>query len=134
MLIANKKLAVSPITTHIDLKEVSKKIKKSTIVNKVKTIETWFRNNYNRKPKICILGLNPHNAELRKNSEENKIIIPAIKKLKTKGIKLSGPLAADTVFIEDYNKFDVIIGMFHDQVLAPYKTLFKFEKLTNLTE
>ena len=86
----------------------------------------------NNKPKICILGLNPHNAELRKNSEENKIIIPSIKKLKTKGIKLSGPLAADTVFIKDYNKFDVIIGMFHDQVLAPYKTLFKFDAI-NIT-
>jgi len=48
------------------------------------------------------LGLNPHNAEFRKNSEECKIIIPAINKLKKLGIKLSGPLVADTIFIKDY--------------------------------
>ena len=132
MLITNKKLSVSPITTHIDIKEVSKKIKTILIIKKIKTIESWFKINFKRKPKICILGLNPHNAELRKNSEENKIIIPAIKKLKKIGIILKGPLAADTIFIEEYKKFDVIIGMFHDQVIAPYKTLFKFDAI-NIT-
>ena len=82
MLIANKKLSVSPITTHIDIKQVSKKIKTTTIINKIKTINYWFKKQFKRKPKIAILGLNPHNAELRKNSEEIKIIIPAISELK----------------------------------------------------
>jgi 4-hydroxy-L-threonine phosphate dehydrogenase PdxA len=132
MLISNKKLSVCPITTHVDIKDVSKKISKSIIINKVKTIDSWFRRRFKRKPKICILGLNPHNAELRKKSEENKIIIPAIKKLKALGVNLKGPSAADTIFVDDYNKFDVIVGMFHDQVLAPYKTLFKFDAI-NIT-
>ena len=79
-----------------------------------------------------MLGLNPHNAELRKYSEEKKIIIPSIFKLKKKGIKINGPLVSDTIFINEYKKYDIIIGMFHDQVLAPFKTLFKFDAI-NIT-
>ena len=76
------------------------------------------------------MGLNPHNAELRKNSEEVKIIIPIIKKLK-KQDKNRGPLISDTLFISEYKKYNVIVGMFHDQVLAPFKTLFKFDAINN---
>ena len=132
MLIYNKKLSVSPITTHIDLKNVAKNIKSNIIFNKVRTIEKWFKYNHKKKPRIGILGLNPHNAELRKNSIEKKIIIPVIKKLKKIKIKVEGPLTADTVFINDYKNFDVIVGMYHDQVLAPFKTLFKFDAI-NIT-
>ena len=85
-----------------------------------------------RKPKIGILGLNPHNAELRKNSEEKKIIIPAILKLKKLGFLIKGPLVSDTVFINDYKNFDVLVGMFHDQVLTPFKAIFKFNAI-NIT-
>ena len=53
-------------------------------------------------PKIAILGLNPHNAELRKNSEERKIIIPSINHLKKVGINLKGPYSADTIFLNEY--------------------------------
>ena len=121
MLIRNKKLSVIPITTHIGVKQISRKISLIKIINKVKTAEFWFKYHFNRKPKIGILGLNPHNAELRKGSEENKIIIPAIKKLKILKIKIKGPLVADTLFINDYKNFDIIIGMYHDQILAPFK-------------
>ena len=58
--------------------------------------------------------------------------MPAIKRLKTRGIKISGPFVADTLFINNYKKFDVIIGMYHDQVLAPFKTLFQYDAF-NLT-
>ena len=85
-----------------------------------------------KNPKIAILGLNPHNAEMRKDSEEKKIIIPAIKKLRRLGFNIKGPLVSDTIFINDYKKFDVIIGMFHDQVLTPFKTLYKFNAI-NIT-
>ena len=84
------------------------------------------------KPKIAILGLNPHNAELKKYSEERKIIIPAILKLNRFGLNVKGPMIADTFFINDYKKFDIIIGMYHDQVLVPFKTLFKFDGI-NIT-
>ena len=132
MLIRNKKLSVCPVTTHINVKEISKKITSEIIIKKINTIQSWFKRKFKKKPKIAILGLNPHNAELRKNSEEVKIIIPSISKLKKKGINIKGPLVADTVFIKDYKNFDIIIGMFHDQVLAPFKTLFKFDAI-NIT-
>ncbi len=132
MLIRNKSLSVVPITTHIDVKEISRKINKKKIVNKIMTINTWFKNNNKKKPKIGILGLNPHNAELRKKSEENKIIIPAIKKLTALKLNIKGPLVSDTLFINDYKKFDVIVGMFHDQVLSPFKAIYKFNAI-NIT-
>ena len=131
MLIYNKKLSVSPVTTHIDLKDVSKKINVPLIVNKVIKINSWYLRNFKKKPKIGILGLNPHNAELRKYSEEKKKIIPAILKLKKLKINAFGPLVTDTIFmnLEDY---DVIVGMYHDQVLTPFKTIFKFNAI-NIT-
>ena len=132
MLIKSDNFSVSPISTHIDLKKVSKKINKDLIVKKTTTIHKYLKILLKRKPKIGLLGLNPHNAELRKNSEERTIIIPSIKRLKRKGFNIKGPLVADTVFINDYKNFDVIIGMYHDQVLTPFKTLYKFDAV-NIT-
>ena len=132
MLIKNKKMSVSPITTHVDIKEVSKKISKTKIVKKVLTINKWFKTIYKKKPSIGILGLNPHNAEFRKKSEEKKIIIPAISYLERMGIDVKGPLVSDTIFMQEYKNYDVIVGMFHDQVLTPFKALFKFDAI-NIT-
>ena len=132
MFLRNKKISVSPITTHLDLKDVSKKLNTKTIVNKIKTIDLWFKKKFKKKPKIGIMGLNPHNAEMRKNSEEKTIIIPAITKLKRLKLKVFGPLVADTLFIQDYQKFDVLVGMYHDQVITPFKTIFKFDAI-NIT-
>ena len=132
MVIGNEKLMVSPVTTHLDLKSVSKKLNKKLIVSKISTLNNWYVKFFKKKPKIAILGLNPHNAEYRNNSEEKLIIIPAIKKLRKQGISLKGPFAADTIFINEYKKFNVIIGMYHDQVLTPFKTLFKFNAI-NIT-
>ena len=132
MLIWNERIAVCPITTHINIKDIPKKIDKSIIIKKVKTINSWYKNTLKRKPKIAILGLNPHNSEYKKKSEEVKIIIPAIKKLKKMKISVKGPYAADTIFINDYKKFDLIVGMYHDQVLTPFKTIHKFNAI-NIT-
>ncbi len=132
MLIKNNTLSVSPITTHLEIKKIPQNINKLVIINKVKQINSWFKKVYKIKPNIAVLGLNPHNSELKKNSEEKKIIIPAIRSLKKLGLKVSGPLVADTIFINDYKKFDVIVGMYHDQVIAPFKTLFKFDAI-NMT-
>ena len=132
MLIKSKNLAVSPLTTHEDIKNISKKIDKNCIVKKVFLINSWYKKKFNIKPRIGVLGLNPHNAELKKSSEEKKIIIPSLTKLKKKGINVTGPLVADTVFIENFKKFDVIVGMYHDQVLAPFKSIYKFDAI-NLT-
>ena len=132
MLISNEKISVSPITTHVDLQDVSKRINGKVIIEKIKTIDAWYKKIKKKKSKICLLGLNPHNSEFRKNSIEQKIIIPTIKKLKNKGINIKGPFSADTIFINEYKKYDVVVGMYHDQVLSPFKALFKFDAI-NIT-
>ena len=129
MLIKNKNFAVSPITTHIDVNEISKKINSKIIFSKIFTIHSWYKDKFKTKPKIGVLGLNPHNAELRINSEERRIIIPSILKLKKSGVNVNGPLVADTVFIKEYKNYDLLVGMYHDQILSPFKALFKFDAI-----
>ena len=75
--------------------------------------------------------VNPHNSELAKNSIEVKNIKPAILNLRKKRFKVYGPFAADTLFINDYKKFDIVL-MFHDQVFTPFKTIFKFDAINFL--
>jgi len=133
MLIYNEKLSVSPITTHIPLNEVSSKIKKSNIINKVKIINSFYRKIFNKKPIFAILGLNPHNFSLSKKSWEKKIIYKAIKNLKKFKIKVSGPIPTDSSFMTlNKHKYNVIIGMYHDQVLTPFKALYNFNAI-NIT-
>ncbi len=130
MLIYNKSLSVSPITTHIKIKNVSKKITKKIIIDKSLTINNFYKKWFNIKPKIGLLGLNPHNFEFRKGSEELKTIIPAIKALKKNKILIYGPISSDTAFNnQSKTKYDVIIGMYHDQVLSPFKTLYNFNAI-----
>ena len=104
MMIYNSKLAVVPLTTHIPIKLVNKKIKTQLILNKISRLSKYYKKLFNKKPKIAILGLNPHNDENRFDSVENKIIIPAIKKLKNKKISVKGPFPADTAFNKNNRK------------------------------
>ena len=133
MLIYNKKLSVSPITTHLPLKEVHKNITKNKIINHVKLIKNFYIEKTKKNPKIAITGLNPHCESNYKTSEEDKIIKPAIKHLNKKKYKIGGPYAADTIFLkQNLKNYDVVIGMYHDQVLTPAKTLFGFDAI-NIT-
>ena len=133
MLIYNDKLAVSPLTTHLPLKYVSKHITKKKIINSVMEIKKFYKNVINIKPKIAILGLNPHCETIDKFNEEKTIIIPAVNYLKKINIKIEGPFSADTFFLEkNISKYDVVIGMYHDQVLTPLKTLYHFNAI-NIT-
>ncbi len=133
MLIYNKNLSVSPITTHVPLKNVSKMIKENLIVNNTLHINQFYKNKLKKKPKIAILGLNPHCESKTKINEEKKEIMPAINKLRKKGININGPFSADTFFLKNnIIKYDSVIGMYHDQILTPFKTLFGFDA-SNLT-
>ena len=133
MLIYNKELSVSPLTTHLALKNVYKNISKKKIIEHVKLINMFYKKRFKFKPKIAITGLNPHCESNYSSSEERKFIEPAIKYLIKKKIKVSGPYAADTIFLKNISKgYDVVIGMYHDQVLAPAKTLFGFKSI-NIT-
>ena len=133
MLIYNNKLSVSPVTTHLPLAEVKKNITSKKIIKNVLTINSFYKKKLKKKAKFAITGLNPHCETNKSYSEEEKIILPAIKKLRKKNININGPFAADTLFLKkNINKFNIVIGMYHDQVLTPIKTLYGF-KAINIT-
>ncbi len=133
MFIHNKKLSVVPLTTHMELKNVSKNITKKKIINKILLLNKYYLHLFKKKPNIGLVGLNPHNDELRINSKEQKIIFPAVRYLNKKKIKIKGPFPADTIFFKNMlSNFDIIIGMYHDQVLGPFKALHGFNAI-NIT-
>ena len=133
MLIFNKRISVCPITTHLPLKLVAKKIKPNLIIDKVSLINNFYKTYLNKKPRIAVLGLNPHCESIEKINEDEKIILPTVRLLKKLNYKISGPFSADTMFLKkNRSNFDVILGMYHDQVLTPIKTLFEYDAI-NIT-
>ena len=133
MMIYNKKFSVVPLTTHLEIKDVTNRIKHEIIRNKILVLNNFYKKLFKKNPKISVLGLNPHNSENRKNSIENKIIKPTIKNLKRLGLNINGPFPADTIFNNQKKlKFNVAVGMYHDQVLAPFKALYGFDAI-NIT-
>jgi 4-hydroxythreonine-4-phosphate dehydrogenase len=130
MMIYNKKLSVVPLTTHLEIKYITDKIKYNLIKTKILTLNNSYIKLFKKKPKIALLGLNPHNSENHLNSIENKIISPAVVKLKKLGINIKGPYPADTIFnIQKKLGINIIVGMYHDQVLAPFKALYKYDAI-----
>jgi len=133
MLIYNKKLSVCPLTTHLPIKMVAQKITKKLVEEKIKLISDFYKDNFKINPKIAVTGLNPHCESILQFNEDAKIIKPAIKKAKRKKINVSGPFSADTIFLKrNRKKYDVILGMFHDQVLGPLKALYEYDAI-NIT-
>ncbi len=133
MLIYNSNISVSPINTHLPIKLVSKNLSKKKIINNSKLIHNFYRKYLKKNPKIAVLGLNPHCETIDRANEENKIIIPSLKIIKNKKIQIFGPFSADTFFFKkNIIMFDVVVGMYHDQVLTPLKTLYNFDAI-NLT-
>ena len=132
MLIYNKKLSVCPVTTHLPLKMVSKKINRKLITEKIELINNFYKK-LNKRPKIAVIGLNPHCESVSKFNEDERILKPTIKMLKKKKYNIYGPFPADTIFLQKNRKqFDVIVGMYHDQVLTPLKTIFEYDAI-NIT-
>ena len=133
MLIYNKDLSVCPTTTHLPLKKVTKTLNKKLITEKVLLIDDFYKTHIGYKPKIGVTGLNPHCESISKFNEDEKIIKPVIKNLNKRKFKISGPYAADTIFLKkNRKKFDVILGMYHDQVLTPIKTIYEYDAI-NIT-
>ena len=133
MIIYNKKLSVCPLTTQLPIKLVPKKINKDEIINKVELINYFWKNRFNKKVKIAITGLNPHCESIDNFNEDEEIILPTIQDLKKTKYNIQGPFSADTLFLKNNRKkFDLIIGMYHDQVLTPIKTLFEYDAI-NIT-
>ena len=135
MLLSSPKINVIPLTQHLSLKNAIKSLNKNIIISTTKTTNKYFKNYFNKnRPKIAIASLNPHAGENGIfGNEEKKIITPAIKIIKKKGINVSGPYPADTIFNTKFSKnFDVIICMYHDQATIPIKTL-DFDNGVNIT-
>ena len=132
MLIYNKNLSVCPVTTHLPISQITKKINKKLIIEKIIIVNNFYKKFLGFKPKIAVTGLNPHCESVLGYNEDEKIVLPAVKLLKKK-INVKGPFPADTIFLKDNRKkFDVIIGMYHDQVLGPIKTLVEYDAI-NIT-
>lgn len=133
MLIYNKNLSVSPVTTHLPLKLVSKNLNTKNIKKNITLIDKFYKKTLNKKPKFGVLGLNPHCESILNKNEDDTIIKPIITKLKKNSFKINGPIPADTIFLKNNRKgYDVIIGMYHDQVLTPIKTLYEYDAI-NIT-
>ena len=133
MLIYNDELSVCPLTTHIPIKNVPKFITKKNISEKVKLINDFYVKYKKIRPNIGVLGLNPHCESTSNFNEDDKIIKPSIKYLKKSGYKIKGPYSADTIFLKNNRKkFNVILGMYHDQVLSPMKTIYEYDAI-NIT-
>ena len=121
MIIAKKSLGQNFL---IDQNIVNK------IINNVKTINDFYIKVFNKKPNFGVLGLNPHNYSFLKNNEEKNIIKKSVQILKKSKYNISGPIQTDSSFMNlNKFKFDVIIGMYHDQVLTPFKALFKYKAI-----
>lgn len=126
MFLVTDDLKVAVCTHHIPVSEVASKITKEEIINKVKILEESLIQDFAiSKPKIALLGLNPHSGDGGKiGKEEIEIISPAIRELNDQGTLAFGPYPADSFFQpEKYEKFDAVLAMYHDQGLTPFKTL-----------
>lgn len=126
MFMVSENLKVGVVTTHLPLSKVPEAITEEAILNKLRIMNKSLIQDFRiRKPKIAVLGLNPHagdNGLLGK--EEVDIIVPTLNKAKEEGILALGPYPADGFFGSDnFKKFDAILAMYHDQGLTPFKAL-----------
>ena len=126
MILMNDALRIGLITGHIPVAEVANTISSELIEQKVKTLHDSLVQDFNiNKPRIAILGLNPHSGDNGIiGKEETELIKPTIDKIKETGVLVFGPYAADGFFgSETYKQFDGVLAMYHDQGLAPFKAL-----------
>ncbi|MEZ4903634.1 MAG: 4-hydroxythreonine-4-phosphate dehydrogenase PdxA [Spirosomataceae bacterium] len=126
MFMVSDILRVGVVTGHIPLQEVAENITKDKIIHKLQAMLSSLRGDFGiRKPRIAVLGLNPHAGENGLlGKEEQETIEPAIKELKNKGQLIFGPYPADGFFAaQTFRKFDAVLAMYHDQGLTPFKTI-----------
>ncbi len=126
MILMTEELRVGLVTGHLPLKEVAQAIDGARIRKKVEIMHESLRKDFNiSKPRIAVLGLNPHCGDKGViGTEDDEIVAPAILELQKKGRLVYGPYPADGFFgSENYKNFDGVMAMYHDQGLAPFKTI-----------
>jgi 4-hydroxythreonine-4-phosphate dehydrogenase len=135
MMLWSPRLAVVPVTIHVSLRDALAQLTSELIVSTVRIVATELKSRFGiANPRIAIAGLNPHAGEDGSlGHEEQTVIAPAIKTLRSDGIEAKGPLPADTMFHEAArNSYDCAVCMYHDQALIPIKALH-FEDAVNIT-
>ena len=142
MLFVSKDFRILLLTRHIPLKDVSKKLTRELIIEKIERLRSYFQNKlYIHKPSFALCALNPHAGENGlMGNEEEKAMLPAIEAVRKRGINITNPLPADTLFIkgvQSYLKgeklpYDCYIACYHDQGLIPIKSVAS-EKTVNMT-
>ena len=126
MLLFNDDLKVGLVTEHLPISQVAAAITKEAILSKLHIAHTSLKRDFGiNKPKIAVLGLNPHSGDNGKlGKEEQDIIIPAIEAAKQEQIFCIGPYSADAFFgMKQYQQFDMVLAMYHDQGLIPFKSM-----------
>ena len=135
MMLACDNLRVVPATIHIPVAAVAGTLSQDLIIEQIRLLHYSLQKQFAiATPRIAVCGLNPHAGENGTiGTEERCIIIPALDALREGGLNVSGPHPADTLFHEDARKtYDVVVGMYHDQVLTPLKTI-DFYRGINIT-
>jgi 4-hydroxythreonine-4-phosphate dehydrogenase len=128
MLMYSGELKIVPVTVHIPVKKISSSITKNNLIEKIILINNAFVKTFRvKKPRIAVLSLNPHTGDGGLiGYEEIKIIVPAVSNLADAGFNIKGPFSADGFFVKNnLGKFDVVVAMFHDQAMIPFKILSK---------
>ncbi len=135
MLLAGPSLRVVPLTVHIPLAEVPRRLTAASIVEQARIVAVALRRDFGiASPRLAAAALNPHAGEDgAMGDEEERIILPALQQLRAEGIDIAGPLPADTMFHARARAgYDVALCMYHDQALVPIKTLH-FDEAVNVT-
>ena len=135
MFLVTEDLKVAVSTHHIPISKVAENISKEKIKKQIKMLQQTLIEDFSiSKPKIAVLGLNPHAGDGGViGNEEIEIIAPAIRELSDNGVLAFGPFPADSFFQpEKYKSFDAVLAMYHDQGLAPFKTI-AYEEGVNYT-
>ncbi|MBT8260900.1 MAG: 4-hydroxythreonine-4-phosphate dehydrogenase PdxA [Bacteroidia bacterium] len=135
MFMVSGSLRVGLLTDHVPVKDVSANISKELIISKIETIHDSLIKDFGiRKPKIAVLGINPHTGDNGViGQEDDTVLRPTLKSIKEQGKLVYGPYPADSFFgSETFTKFDAIVASYHDQGLIPFKTL-SFGKGVNFT-
>lgn len=126
MLMTSEELKIGVVTGHVPLKDVAHNITPQKIVQKLRIINRSLKEDFTiRRPKIAVLGLNPHSGDNGViGNEESEIILPALKQAEDEGITCFGPYPSDGFFAAElYKKFDAVLAMYHDQGLIPFKII-----------
>ena len=135
MFMVSDSLKIGVVTGHIPIADVASSISVEKILKKVDQIDKSLKSDFNiRKPKIAVLGLNPHNGDKGViGKEDGTIILPAIEKAFNSGKLVYGPYSADSFFASDvFTQFDAVLAMYHDQGLIPFKNM-SFNRGVNFT-